>query len=133
MSATSVDPASELNVNDARLIAECCLTLVLPVALPSEALWWSRAGGSLGALVVDIVPEPHGCSWACTPTDTRRGTRIATRRDRYEAKVDRSAGHHLLTGSKNADGTGKMKVDSKAVTAQRIAWELVHGQTATRN
>jgi HNH endonuclease len=52
---------------------------------------------------------------------------MATLRDRFEAKVDRSAEHHLWTGSK-ADGTGKMKVDSKAVTAPRIAWELVHGQ-----
>jgi hypothetical protein len=49
---------------------------------------------------------------------------MATRRDRFEAKVDRSAEHHLWTGSKKADGTGKMKVDSKAVTAQRIAWDL---------
>ena len=53
---------------------------------------------------------------------------MATLGDRFEAKVDRSAEHHLWTGSKKADGTGKMKVDSKAVTAQRIAWELVHGQ-----
>ena len=53
---------------------------------------------------------------------------MATLRDRFEAKVDRSAEHHLWTGSKKADGTGKMKVDSKAVTAQRVAWELVHGQ-----
>lgn len=53
---------------------------------------------------------------------------MATLRDRFEAKVDRSAEHHLWTGSKKADGIRKMKVDSKAVTAQRIAWERVHGR-----
>jgi integrase len=53
---------------------------------------------------------------------------MATLRDRFEAKVDRSGDHHLWTGSTKADGSGKMKVDSKAVTAQRVAWKLVHGQ-----
>jgi hypothetical protein len=53
---------------------------------------------------------------------------MATLRARLEAKVDRSAEHHLWTGSKKADGIRKMKVDSKAVTAQRIAWERVHGR-----
>jgi integrase len=48
-------------------------------------------------------------------------------RDRFEAKVDRSGEHHLWTGSKKAEGAGKLKVDGKAVTAQRVAWELVHG------
>jgi hypothetical protein len=55
---------------------------------------------------------------------------MATLRDRFEAKVDRSGDHHLWTGSTKADGSGKMKVDSKAVTSQRVAWELVHGQLA---
>jgi HNH endonuclease len=53
---------------------------------------------------------------------------MTTLRQRFAANVDRSGGHHLWTGSKKADGTGKMKVDSKAVTAQRVAWELTHGQ-----
>jgi integrase len=52
---------------------------------------------------------------------------MPTLRDRFESKVDRSGVHHVWTGSKKADGTGKMKVDSKAVTAQRVAWELAHG------
>ena len=47
--------------------------------------------------------------------------------DRFEAKVDRSGEHHLWTGSKKVDGTGKLKVDGKAVTAQRVAWELANG------
>ena len=42
---------------------------------------------------------------------------MPTLRDRFEAKVDRSGVHHLWTGSKKADGTDKMKVDRKAVTA----------------
>jgi integrase len=52
---------------------------------------------------------------------------MATLIDRFEAKVDRSGEHHLWTGSKKADGTGKLKVDGKAVTAQRVAWQLAYG------
>jgi HNH endonuclease len=52
---------------------------------------------------------------------------MATLIDRFEAKVDRSGEHHLWTSSKKADGTGKLKVDGKAVTAQRVAWQLAHG------
>jgi hypothetical protein len=52
---------------------------------------------------------------------------MAALRDRFEAKVDRSGEHHLSTGSNKADGTGKMKVDSKAIAARRVAWDLVHG------
>jgi hypothetical protein len=47
--------------------------------------------------------------------------------ERFEAKVDRSGEHHIWVGSKKADGTGKLKVDGKAVTAPRIAWALTHG------
>jgi integrase len=46
--------------------------------------------------------------------------------ERFEAKVDRSGVHHIWTGSKKADGTGKLKVNGKTVTAQRVAWELAH-------
>lgn len=46
---------------------------------------------------------------------------------RFESKVDRSGEHHVWTGSKKADGTGKLKVDGRSVTAQRVAWELTHG------
>ena len=46
---------------------------------------------------------------------------------RFEAKVDRSGDHHLWTGSKKPDGTGKLKVDGTTVTARRVAWELVNG------
>jgi hypothetical protein len=35
--------------------------------------------------------------------------------------------HHLWTGSKKDDGTGKLKVDGRTVTAPRVAWELAHG------
>jgi integrase len=52
---------------------------------------------------------------------------MATLADRFEAKVDRSGDHHMWTGSKKTDGTGKLKVDGKAVTAHRVAWELAHG------
>jgi hypothetical protein len=47
--------------------------------------------------------------------------------DRFEVKVDRSGDHHMWTGSKKADGSGKLKVDGRSVTARRIAWELAHG------
>ena len=47
--------------------------------------------------------------------------------DRFEQKVDRFGEHHLWVGSKKADGTGKMKVDGKTVTARRVAWELAKG------
>ncbi len=50
--------------------------------------------------------------------------------ERFEAKVDRSGEHHLWTGSKKADGTGKLKVDGRTVTAPRAAWELAHGPVA---
>jgi integrase len=47
--------------------------------------------------------------------------------DRFEAKVDRFGEHHVWTGSKKTDGSGKLKVGGRSVTARRIAWELVHG------
>lgn len=47
--------------------------------------------------------------------------------ERLAEKVDCSGEHHLWTGSKKSDGTGKMKVDGKTVTARRVAWELAHG------
>jgi integrase len=47
---------------------------------------------------------------------------------RFESKVDRSGEHHLWTGSKKADGSGKMKVDGRTVAARRVAWELQHGE-----
>jgi hypothetical protein len=47
--------------------------------------------------------------------------------DRFEAKVDRSGDHHVWTGSRKADGTGKLKVAGRTVTAQRVAWELANG------
>ncbi|MGH9228357.1 MAG: hypothetical protein ACRD07_06410 [Acidimicrobiales bacterium] len=47
--------------------------------------------------------------------------------ERFEAKVDRSGVHHTWTGSKKADGTGKLKVDGKTVTAPRIAWGRLTG------
>jgi hypothetical protein len=53
-------------------------------------------------------------------------------RDRFEAKVDRSGEHHLWTGFKKAEGAGKLKVDGKAVTAQRVALGTRARTTATR-
>ena len=50
--------------------------------------------------------------------------------DRFEAKVDRVGEHHVWTGSKKADGSGKLKVGGRTVTARRVAWELVHGPLA---
>lgn len=47
--------------------------------------------------------------------------------ERFEAKVDRSGDHHLWMGSRKADGSGKLKVDGRSVTARRIAWEIAHG------
>jgi integrase len=53
---------------------------------------------------------------------------MSTLAQRFEAKVDRSGTHHVWMGSKNADGTGKLKVGGKIVTARRAAWELEHGK-----
>lgn len=55
---------------------------------------------------------------------------MASLATRFEAKVDRSGEHHLWTGSKKADGTGKLKVDGSTVTAHRVAWELANGPVA---
>lgn len=52
---------------------------------------------------------------------------MTTLEERFEAKVDRTGVHHVWTGSKKADGTGKLKVDGRIVTAHRVAWELVNG------
>jgi integrase len=53
-----------------------------------------------------------------------RGAALA---GRFESKVDRSGEHHLWTGSKKADGTGKLKIEGRTITAPRVAWELAHG------
>jgi hypothetical protein len=50
--------------------------------------------------------------------------------DRFEAKVDRFGEHHVWTGSKKTDGSGKIRVGGRSVTARRVAWELVHGPLA---
>ncbi|MGH9209047.1 MAG: HNH endonuclease [Acidimicrobiales bacterium] len=52
-------------------------------------------------------------------------------RARFEAKVDRSGDHHLWTGSKLRDGSGKLKIGTRTVTARRVAWELKHGPLPT--
>jgi integrase len=47
---------------------------------------------------------------------------------RFERQVDRTGAHHLWLGSINAErGTGRIKVGNVAMTAHRVAWELVHG------
>jgi hypothetical protein len=52
---------------------------------------------------------------------------MASVAERFESKVDRSGDHHLWTGSKKPDGTGKMEIACKQVTARRVAWQLGHG------
>ena len=52
---------------------------------------------------------------------------MASLLERFELKIDRSGTHHLWTGSKKADGSGKMKVDGRTVLARRVAWELAYG------
>lgn len=49
---------------------------------------------------------------------------MASLLERFEAKVDRSVMHHIWTGSKKADGSGKMKVNGRTVLARRVTWEL---------
>jgi integrase len=47
---------------------------------------------------------------------------------RFERLVDRTGEHHLWLGSINPErGTGRIKVGNVAMTAHRVAWELVHG------
>src|SRR5699024_2283053 len=58
---------------------------------------------------------------------TGAGLMASTLAERFEAKVDRSGAHHIWTGSRVADGSGKLKVGGKAVSARRIAWEPAHG------
>jgi integrase len=52
---------------------------------------------------------------------------VPSLRDRFEAKVDRAGDHHLWLGAKRLDGTGKLTVGGKSVTAHRVAWELANG------
>jgi integrase len=52
---------------------------------------------------------------------------MASLKDRFEAKVDRSGEHHVWLGAKRSDGSGKVTVDGKSVTAQRVAWKLARG------
>jgi integrase len=47
---------------------------------------------------------------------------------RFERLVDRTGVHHLWLGSINPSrGTGRIKVGNVAMTAHRVAWELVNG------
>jgi integrase len=52
---------------------------------------------------------------------------MASLRDRFEAKVDRTSTHHLWMGARLPDGSGQLKVDGRVTTARRVAWELAHG------
>ncbi len=47
--------------------------------------------------------------------------------ERFETKVDRSGEHHVWTGSRTRDGSGKLKVNGSTVSARRVAWELARG------
>lgn len=53
---------------------------------------------------------------------------MASLSERLESKVNRSGEHHLWLGATKANGAGVLKVDGSLVTAQRVAWELVHGR-----
>ena len=53
-----------------------------------------------------------------------------TVRERFEAKVDRSAGSdgcHLWRGAVQSAGYGAMRVSGRVVLAHRLAWELERG------
>jgi integrase len=52
---------------------------------------------------------------------------VRTLRERFEAKVNRSADHHVWLGTRQADGVGQIRVNGKLTTARRVAWELKHG------
>lgn len=56
---------------------------------------------------------------------------MATLRERFEAKVDRSGGHHLWLGARQADGAGQLRVNGTLRTARRVAWEMEHGAIAS--
>ena len=48
--------------------------------------------------------------------------------ERFERMVDRRGEHHLWTGAVKAGrGTGRLKVNGRHLTAQRVAWELANG------
>jgi integrase len=53
---------------------------------------------------------------------------VPTLAQRFEAKVDRSGGHHLWLGARDGTGGGQLRVDGRLTTARRVAWELAHGQ-----
>jgi len=52
---------------------------------------------------------------------------VPTLRERFEAKVNRSADHHVWLGTRHADGVEQIRVNGKLTTARRVAWELKHG------
>ena len=52
---------------------------------------------------------------------------MATLQERFDAKVDRTGGHHLWTGSTDASGVPQIRVDGRLTTARRVAWEFAHG------
>ncbi|HSH58718.1 MAG TPA: tyrosine-type recombinase/integrase [Acidimicrobiales bacterium] len=53
---------------------------------------------------------------------------MITLAERFSSKVDRSGEHHVWTGSKKSDGSGKMKVNGRTILARRVAWELTNGE-----
>lgn len=52
---------------------------------------------------------------------------MASIRERFEAKVDRTGEHHLWCGYIAPDGTAQIRVDGRLTTARRLAWELAQG------
>jgi hypothetical protein len=52
---------------------------------------------------------------------------VDVREARFRAKVERRGEHEVWTGSKDAFGTGQVRIDGKLRTVQRAAWEFAHG------
>lgn len=52
---------------------------------------------------------------------------MATLRDRFESKIDRSGDHHIWTGSSTKEGVGQIRIDGTLRTAAQVSWELEHG------
>ena len=48
-------------------------------------------------------------------------------RERFEEKIDKSAGCHVWTGAKSNIGYGQLKIRGKIHYAHRLAYELAKG------
>lgn len=96
----------------------------VPLPVPST-------GSPGSARTRSVTPLSDGASRAYrarslvdASADGQRVVPMATLKDRFEAKLDRSGEHRVWLGAKRPDGTGKVTVAGESVTAQRVAWEL---------